>query len=184
MLRVTTRFTGVQGTPWYSNQYFIGSTQEQAVAAQDAVFEFWSDLAGHMPTAVTGEVQPEVDLVDPATGNVTQTFVVPQQNVDFAGGAALPWAVQGLVRLRTGDFIAGREVRGRIYIPAPTAENNSNGVPSASYVTLLQTAATALLSAATAGGGLCVYSRTHNSFHEVSTVSAWNQFAELRTRRD
>jgi hypothetical protein len=184
MLRVTTIFTGVQGTPWYSNQYFLGSTQEMAVAAQDAVFEFWSDLAGLIPTAVTAAVQPEVDDVDPVTGNVTATYVVPQQDVDCVGGAALPWAVQGLIRLRTGDFVNGREVRGRIFVPAPTAETNSNGVPSASYVTTMQTAATTLLTNAEPGGNLCVYSRTNGQAFEVSQVSAWNQFAELRSRRD
>ena len=184
MLRVTTRIIGVTGAPYYNNLFFGGSTLTEAQAAHAAAAAFWQSLGGDLTTAAEGHVEPDVAQIDPATGLQTGNYVVPEVVVDFAGGAVLPWTTQGLLQLRTGQFVNGRELRGRIYVPAVPSEYNSGGAPSVAYIGQLNTAAAALLAGQAPAGGLVVYSRTHKIARAVTNINAWNQFAELRTRRD
>jgi hypothetical protein len=184
MLRVTTRFSGIPGTPYWNNIFFAGSSAGEAAAAHNAVGDFWAAIAGLVTTQLEGQVQSDVDVVNPASGLVTGTFNVPQRTIDFVGGAAQPAMVQGLIRLRTGVFVSGREIRGRIFVPSPTTETNSGGVPSLAYTQALDTAANGLLTAGSGAGGLVVYSRTRLQAAAVSSVSTWTQFASLRSRRD
>lgn len=184
MLRVRWIGTGGPGTPYYGAFHFGGTTEGEALIAVSVVEDFWVELSAEINTALTITVQPEVDVVDPATGNVTGTFITPGGVVDCAGGGALPPSNQGLIRWRTGEFVAGREIRGKTFIPLVPQEYSNGGVPAVTYTTALQQAGNNLLSNGVGAGGLVVYSDTHNQAALVSAASPWNQFAVLRSRRD
>lgn len=186
MIRVTTIWGGTgQGLPYYSTHYFGGTTEGEADAAVAAVSEFWQACSTITDTGLAPVIQPEVEVVDVASGQVTGVFITEPDQPDMtASGDTLPWATQGLIRWRTGVFEAGREIRGRTFLPGMMEANNVLGVPASSWVTLANTAASTMLTESTGAGGLVVYSRTHGQDALVSVGSAWNQWASVRSRRD
>ena len=185
MLRVTTRWTGVQGTPYWSTHYFGGVTEADATAAAAAVVNFWQDCAQVIVNLLTPTIQPEVELVETATGQTSGVFTVPTDEAPpTASGTPLPWANQGLLRWRTGVFIGGREIRGRTFIPGPTEDNNTQGDVPPGYTNITNLAASNLITAGAGAGSLVVYSRTHAQAAVVQSASTWDQWAVTRSRRD
>lgn len=182
MYRIRTGMTGSQGGQLLSTQFFnvIGG-----LTAADAVADlhtFWTTVAGQIANDLTLQIEQEVAEVDIATGEVTG--IVPVSSASISGGDtrnALSWATQGLLRLRTGTYVGGREVRGRVFIPAPTDGNNSNGQPATGYQTAINAALATLLGSSTSE--LMVYSRKHRDAVPVLSGTVWNQWAVLRSRR-
>lgn len=193
MLRVITTMTGLPGAPYYSTQYFdssIPGTQGEADIAAEAVFNFWTDLAGYITAGLTIDVGDEVDVLDAPTGLVQDTFVSPSVPIVSGGNAPLPKATQGLVRLRTNTFIAGRRLQGRIFIPALANDAQLGGVPSSGFLTAMGTVGANLISDS-AGAPVGIWHRptggpgsSDGDFAPAVSASGWNQFAVLRSRRD
>jgi hypothetical protein len=186
MLRVLTTWGGtMSGLPYYSNLYFEGTTEGEADAALAAVIAFWQAVDNRIVDNATWTVDPTVEVVSTENGQVTGLF-------DGTGGTGsgndagdpLPPNTQGLIRWRTGDYVGGREIRGRTFIPGAPEAENAAGVPSSSYVSQMQTAASGLLTAAAGAGGLVIWSRTKLQPAAVVSASVWNQWATLRSRRD
>lgn len=185
MLRTTTRWIGVQGSPYYTTLHFGGNTSGEAQAAANAVRALLFELQNRLWGAMEGTVLPDVPSIDPATGQIIENFVTTTTPVNFAGaGEVLPFASQALVRLRTGDFIAGKELRGRVFIPGIQEADCVAGELNPTAVTALQTAFNNLLTAGGPAGSLVVWSPTHGQASVVSVAQPWNQFATLRSRRD
>jgi len=186
MIRTTVTWVGTApGLPFYSSHYFEGDTQGEADAAVAAVVEFWQALSTLTTSAIDAVVSPEVEVVDPASGQVTGVFQTAGGTAEMtASGEPLPWTTQGLVRWRTGVFVGGREIRGRTFLPGPLEANNAVGVPASSYFTLANTAIAGFLTDAAAAGGLVVYSRTHGQAALVAAGNVWTQWATVRSRRD
>jgi len=180
--RVVTIFSGVQGSPWYNTLYFTtgGGTAQQAANAAGA---FWGAVDNRMATTVTWSTDTEVPTVDASTGQVTAiTSITPVTGTGSGAALQLPIATQGLVRLRTGAFISGRELRGRIFIPGLTENDNDNGIPNAGVLAVVNPAATTLVTGAT--WQLCIFSRTHLVQQSCTSASMWTSWANLRSRRD
>lgn len=184
MLRVTTVMTGLAGAPYYSNQYFQGVDGAQAIQSANAVRAWWDALKGYITNGLTITVQPEVDEVDPTTGFTTETWAATPAQVLSTGNAPLPKATQGVARLKTSTFFGGRRLQGRIFIPALANDAQLNGVPSAAFVGAIQTAGTALMAGGGGGNDLVIYSRKNLAAADVTSVTAWNQFGVMRSRRD
>lgn len=184
MIRVRTTFTGRPGSPGYSNLYFGGDTAGEAQAAVTEVLDFWDGVSAYMTSGTTIVVGGDVDLVDPATGQTTGVFSVGDESTASSGAGAEAPALQGLVRWRTGDYVNGREIRGRLFVPWLSSEAYNSGVPSAAFLTQLFASADNLRVDASTAGGLMVYSQTHGQASLVTSVSTWNQFAVMRSRRD
>lgn len=186
MLRVTTTWTGVPGAPYYTALYFEGTDEASAAGVHAAVAELWAYFAGRIRNDLLPTVQPEVDVVDPATGLVTATFIqtavpVPMSGVD----TRQPLVIQGLVRLRTGLYLGGREVRGKVFIPGSMDPDDNQGVPAATYIQRLNEGFSALIAdTAALAAPLLVWSPTKGATGVVTAPSAWNQWAILRSRRD
>jgi hypothetical protein len=89
--------------------------------------------------------------------------------------------VNGVVRQHTGLFIAGRELTGKIWIPGPTEDDNGVGIPTATYLSDIDTAYNANLIAGVTD--LVVWSRKHFQFFTVTSGSVWSQWGSLRSRR-
>ena len=182
MYRVRTGMTGTQGGSMLSTQYFNvigGLTAADAVADLHA---FWTTISGQMHNSVHLQIEPEVAEVDILTGNVTG--IVSVSSTPLTGGNSSDpeaWATQGLVRLRTGIYVAGREIRGRIFIPAPTSVQSSAGAPSTVYRSTIDGAMSTLIGSA--NSDLMVYSRKNRDAAPVLSGTTWTQWAVLRSRR-
>lgn len=183
--RVRTVFTGVAGTPWYSNLYFTWVTGE-AQNLVDAVDDFWTVIIGQINGAVTGTVEGSVAQINDATGDITSVESVTPGTIDFTGsGAVLPPANQTVINLHTGTYVAGREIRGKIFVPGLiAAASATDGSPSSGFLVAQKGAADALVAATSSAGPLRVYSPTHATSAVVTATSSMSQFAVMRSRRD
>lgn len=185
MLRITTQMTGRPGAPYFSTQFTAGTEQAHAAEAAEAFHDFWEDIAGYITTGLSMQVLPEVDVVDPATGLITNTHAVSVAAVPSTGNAALPAATQGLVRLRSNTFQAGRRVQGRIFIPALANDAQLTGIPSTGFLTDTANAAELVRTTLEPGDNdWVVWSRAAGIVAPITAVSVWTQFAVLRSRRD
>lgn len=185
MIRTVSEWTGYPGSPYYTTIYFGGSTEGEAIAAANAVTALWATLDGFLHVGATINVQDDVPQVDPATGQIIQNFVVTTAaTVTTVVGEPLPPSNQALVRLRTGDYVAGRELRGRVFIPCQLETGSLNGSLTVGWMGALDDAFEQLAVTASGAGGLVVWSPTHGVASNVTSISVWDQFAILRSRRD
>lgn len=187
MLRVRTVFTGVPGTPWYSNLYFTGTTAENASTAHDLVAGFWAAVAPLMISDIDYVVESEVLSIDPATGDAIVAF--NRTAATGSGGSATEWmplATQALIRLRTGVFVDGRRVNGRVFVGGLTEAANDYSSPTSTVITTLTTAAEGMLGIGEPpeAPALGVWTKKNGNIFPVNSVSVWEQFAVLRSRRD
>jgi len=182
MYRVRIVFDGMPGAPWLSTLYFneTGGTAQQAATAAGT---FWGAVDALMDNEVNWTTEGDVTLINSATGNATGVVATtPVTGTGALSTLALPFVAQGLIRWRTGVYVAGRELRGRTFVPALATASNDNGRVLAASVTTMNNAAAALL--ADANSELVVWSKTHGSASPALTGNAWSQFASLRSRRD
>lgn len=180
MYRITTVFSGLTGAPYYNQLVAVDNFSTTASDYGTIVTTFWDDVSNFISNSVTFAVLGDVEKFDDTTGSLTG--IETWAGGTGAGGSAdeaLPFATQGLIRLRTGTFTGGREIRGRIFIPGMTQVGNDSGKPTSGLIAALNGAADALESA-----GFQVYSPTYNTSAEIQTATAWDQFAVLRSRRD
>lgn len=192
MLRVTTEMTGLAGAPYFSAQYFAGTEPAEAEEATDAVGAFWQGLIGFITAGLVMKQADEVDVIDPATGLITDTHTVTGPSNTSTGNAPLPKATQGLLRVRTSDFLAGRRVQGRVFIPALANDAQVGGVPSGPFNAALISVGNDLLEGTLDVNSWGVWHRPNpdaevpsvGSFHAATGVGTWSQFAVLRSRRD
>jgi hypothetical protein len=185
MLRVTTRFIGPPGSPYWSTHYFGGGTQPEADAAAAAVRTFWAGLVSGLRTDMLATIEPEVEQVDPVGGNVVAVYQTDVPSVDMTStGDPLPMSTQLLVRWRTGVFVEGKEIRGRTFIPGYTENSSTAGRPIATTISGVLTLAQGLITDAAAAGELVVYSPTYDQAAAVTATSVWTEWAVLRSRRD
>ncbi len=184
MLRVRTTITGFTGGPYFHISYWTGTdSQAGATAANAAIGVFWNAVRAAMSTSLTFLTDSIVAQMNATNGQRTANYpVTPVTNPGLDAGDPLPPATQGLVQLRTGTFLLGREVRGRINIPGITEPSSTVGRPTAGLLTTLNNAA-ATLNAATAPD-LAVWSRKNGQAVAVTSTDTWTLFAVRRSRRD
>lgn len=180
MKRVRTNFTGVPGSPYVSNMYLGDSFLVQE--AIDRVSEFWVILEPYMVNECQWAVEDTVVTIDAATGEIVSsasgTGGVGQGD---ATGEMLPPSNQILIQWYTGQYINGRELRGRTYVPAISSSNNAEGF-------LAPATRTAIIGDLetwyAAEGPPLIWSRAALETRAVASLDVWNQFAVLRSRRD
>nr|CRY96823.1 hypothetical protein [uncultured prokaryote] len=180
MYRITTVFSGLTGAPYYNQLVAVDNGTSTAQVYVDLVETFWTDCSNFISNAVSWAINADVDVFDDTTG--AQTGIESTTGGAGAGLSAdepLPFATQGLLRLRTGTFVSGREIRGRIFIPGMTEVGNDSGKPTSGMIASLNGAGDTLES-----NGFYVYSPTRNTSAEIVSTSLWNQYAVLRSRRD
>lgn len=184
MLRVRVTLSGTSTGDALSTFYFNNDdSQAAATAAAAAVRAFWQALLGDVLTNATAQVQNEVAVIQPDTGDLSGVWPVSQDVVTFAGGSEpLPRQCQGLISLGTNTFVNGRRVRGHLNVPGPVEAVNAAGVPTSTYRGDLLTAANGLRD--NASTNWVVWSRTHGLMAEVTAPLVRTYWANLRTRRD
>lgn len=182
--RVEAEWTGLTGSPFLSVWNFRNEPGE-ANAYALAVEAFLEDIAHLVHESLEVRIEPVQTIFDDSTGQPTgaETASVATSPTMTGTGTLKSAATQGLLQLRTGVYAAGREIRGRLFIPAPT-EALGDAMPDPSYVADLTTAGNNLISAMTSTTAWVVYSRARAQSADVTSTSGWNQYAVLRSRRD
>lgn len=183
VLRVVTKFTGATGSPYYNTLMFTGTGATNAQDAADAARAFWNAFQGTIADTIKADVQSEVEELNVGTGKVEAVHSKTTSQISMAASnTMLPRTTQGLIRVRTGFFVDGREQRGRIFIPCLTEVSNDIGVPSSGIKSTANTAAAALI--ADADSTWCVYSRANAATATVTGATMWDEWAYLSSRRD
>jgi len=194
MLRVRTTISGWDGGPGLMTTYWLTPLEDAAAAArvvdyvQVSVAAFCADFA---PTSVVWQVSGDVDVISAASGAITNTLSVTQPD-PIAGGAGegkAPTAVAALMRLSTNAFIAGRRLRGRIFIsPLGAARVTSDGLLGDVPVAAISGFAVALNATLDAGDTWVVWHRpvggAGGSAAPIVASAGTTKLAVLTSRRD
>lgn len=187
MLRVRTLLTGLVQGGGLCTHFFRAEENEDPDVAIALVNNFWEAARSAMTNQITIQVSNQVDLIDGA-GTLEQGLVggtVVSKN-GGAAGAALPAQTQGLLRLNTPTVVAGRRLRGRMFIPGPVSGPEGGvTVPGPDYQGDLTAAGNALVDASEVEAmRWVVWSRKNASYAPITGVSVWGKYAVLRSRRD
>lgn len=145
-------------------------------------------IASTLPSGVTIEVPSSGDIIDEATGQLTNVWDGPSPGGTVTGSAsnAAAAGVGAVVTWDTGGIVNGKRVRGRTFlVPLATAAYEADGTISASYLNEFPDFANALI-----GAQLCVWHRpttpggSDGSNHEVTSFRLPDKVAILTSRRD
>lgn len=183
--RIRTVFSGVAGTPWYSNMHFtwVNGTEQDHL---DAVGDFWGAIDVLQDDAITWAVESDATVINDATGDI----IAIESGVGPTGAGTatfdpLPYQTQGLVNWLTGTFVAGRQLRGKTYVPGLTENaNDASGIMTTAARDVIAAAATALVAASSVPGPLRVFSRKNLTSATVGSFVAPTKWAVMRSRRD
>lgn len=159
-----------------------------------------ADLSFIWPTGVSAIVDPEVADINHATGVISNVYTIaPPLPVSGTGtGGIAPPSVAVLLRYLTPTFVRGRRLKGRTFMsPLTSGMLAPDGGPTAQAVATVQSFGASLLTSATPGDTLVVWSRpipakvgppattaVTGFFGVVEGVSVSTKFAVLRSRRD
>lgn len=181
MKRVTTIFSGVPGTPYYSNHYFADADSAQDCI--DAVLQFWVECAPQIVNECAWSVLAEVATIDPVTGQPTAYEVASGgANQGTNTSIKLPPTSQLLIQWATNSVVAGHRLRGRTFVPAIGTNQSDEGAVASSARTQIAAAGQSLID--DVNTTLLIWSKTHGETRAATTADCWNQFAVLRSRRD
>lgn len=184
MIRVRTVFTGVAGSPYYSNLYFANASAEAQEDAAERVRLMWAELTNELSTPLQAQVESTIVTMDPATGDISSSLeVAPLAPVQYTNAnERLPLFTQLLVTFKTGQFANGRELRGRMFIPGwTTADNSAIGRPESGTRANVLTVVNAFIAGDPA---LQVWSRKNGTIAPVTGISVGTEWSVLRSRRD
>lgn len=178
-------WTGVAGSPYYSNFYFGPASAEYDPAlAHDAVADAMNLLGPAFTADLTATVESEVLLIESQTGDAVGS--APAGTVSYTGESTnplLPASTQALLRLSTGAFVNGRRIQGRVNIPGMVTGGATEGLPNDFIKETILDAFTPMLTV-TPEIPWVVWSKKNGTLHPVRELSVWDQFAVLRSRRD
>jgi hypothetical protein len=194
MMRVRTVFSGWDGGPGLSTFYFTNTSENSTAAGivVGRVHQFWADLVPVFAVGTAIDVDRNVDVLNPASGEVTNTLSVGAQSQVVGTGssnAQAPASVAILMQLGTAEWVAGRRIRGRVFI-SPITSNavSTTGKLASAMLGVLTPAASGLLASLPTENALCVWHRPKNgaggSAVPVTTVNYPDKLAVLRSRRD
>lgn len=177
-------WTGVDGSPWYTNMFFaLEPGQEQD--AVDTLTYFVSGVQLYVQSAVTWTVEDLVTFINPGTGMpIGAALANGSTGAGGNSGQMLSRSSQGLIRWNTGAYPAGRQIVGHTYIPGlAEAANGDNGRMLEATRASLESIANATIT--TPGNATpVVYSRKNRQGYAAQNAQCWREFAVLRSRRD
>ena len=194
MLRVRAVLNGWEGGPGLMTFYFLTPLQNAAAAARVVgnVHDFlFSPVSSFLPSSVTAQVLGEVDVLDASNGHITDTLSAPIPPPVVGAGSAskAPPSVAALLRLQTATFIAGRRVRGRIFIsPLAGTVVTSDGVLSNTQQAFGDAARASMVAVLDPGDTWVVWHRPKlgvgGSAAAITATSMPFKLAVLTSRRD
>ena len=198
LIRVQTLWTGVGGSPYYTNLYALGPlATNNGNDLATAWRVFLNAIVTHFDNGLTAQIDPELLEFNETDGVITGAGTTSQLPVvGTASGDVLPLSNQGLVRWSTAGIVHNRRVRGRTFLPGVVeADNTAAGVPQATYLSDIDAAAEALLVTMTSRMRIWAQPLSLDppdpgnpnrlgTAHAITGVSVAPFWAILRSRRD
>lgn len=194
-MRARCELTGFVGAPGLNTWFFLNSSLTQSVAdgISGGLKLFYEELAANRTLQCTVQAPVDVAELDPASGQ-TIGFAVPADTswevAQPTGGSSVSRATQLKLRLLTGQFQNGRQVRGGVFIgPVDGGVLDLAGqVRSTSRQEVVTAAQNLVGNLNLVGVELAVYSRPTpsraGSGFVASSVDVAPQPAVLKSRRD
>lgn len=179
--RVQVVTTGYVGAPGYMNFYtgsiLVGDVSTWITGLDAFIQGMRSVTANNVTISRSGDVEQ----FDPATGQTTGIVGGAPLIVGGTWGTAQsPPGTALVLRWRTGQYINGREVRGRTFWSGCGDFGDAAGLVPSSIITDAQGAQGDYLSTTLPA----VYSPTNGTTRVISDASTWNMFGLIRSRRD
>nr|CRY97437.1 hypothetical protein [uncultured prokaryote] len=183
LLRNHTVWTGIAGTPFYSTLHWLTDSVSGPDEVNAAAAALWTGFAAYLPDTLDFQVEGTVEIIDPSLGVIIEQVSADNPTGSGAVGASgrtlESLGSQLQINLYTGQFVQGRQVRGKIYFPGILKSAvAADGRPNPDAVSSAQTAV-----AFARDAGLAVYSKTNFAAFPVINNVAARQIAKLRTRQ-
>lgn len=202
MYRVRVASQGWTGGPGLNTFYFAsigGGGAPGAQLALDRVKAVFEALKGIYPSQSTFTFNPEVDHIEEANGELTNSWAVDQPATTTGtltdGYSAIVTMV--LMRLRTEGIVNGNRVLGRAFLGPVGRITDADGTPMTAALDIVSNGGDELLDDGFLGPPPVVWSRPvsaedatpgsperDGSKHSVTTVVAPNKYSYLSSRRD
>lgn len=117
MIRTRVVWTGVAGTPYYTNFFWNGSGPSIAEDAQDSTIAWVAEIVGLINPLFTLTCDSEVTEINPESGEIVTAYDVPgSASVGTNVGEPYPFRTQVLTYFGTTNYVGGRRVRGRSFL--------------------------------------------------------------------
>lgn len=145
----------------------------------------WNAVATQFPSTTRWTFDGTFRELNTASGQLVTVGAVGGSATDAGDGVGQPVAnaSQILLRWRTPDVVAGRQIAGRTYLPGASVANLANGDLGSGQVTNFTNAFQGVATA----GGLFIWHRPKagagGSMHQVTSCSVWPEMAVQRRRR-
>lgn len=185
MATVLVTVSGSSGTSSLAQSVycFDSATFDPDVVAP-ALHNFYIAWAARATATGGFRLEPDWRTVNTETGQTIALTPFDSGDVwtqaTTGGGVRLPDATAVVVRWRSGEYVAGKPVNGRSFLPYGNTGNGEGGTSGAAQ-TAMNTAGAALISQA---GSFVIWSRAHGVMKPVVTASTWSEYGVQRRRRD
>lgn len=193
MMRVRAVWSGYVGGPGLSTFYFSGSNPvlpAEALEAANRVRAVFETGKAQIHSSITVTVNPQVDILSPATGTLLSSISVtpPAATVGTGAGTIGSTTVMCLGRFGTSTVINGRQVKGRIFWGPLKQTDVSGGACLPGLVSAVQGAILQAGISLVTPITHCVWHRpvggTGGDNPAVTGYTARSLVASLRSRRD
>lgn len=200
MARVKVRWHGFTGSPGYSNFFFRewndgqwNPTVAEAAGVTGKVWNYFDKIRLAFPPVVNLTVESDVEVIDDATGQMTNVLNAGSRpTIVGTSGAANYAAAAGVVtNWTTAGVKRGRRVRGRTFlVPVSSGVFENNGTVAAGWMTTFSDAAAYLVAPAADSADFGVWSRpsavgaNDGTWHAATGSRVPDLAAVLRSRRD
>ena len=181
------------------NTFYHGITSPtglEAAAVVGDVQAFFTAISGNFPSGWSAQVDPTVDIIDPANGDLVGSFAVTAPGTVTGGGGAVeyvPFSSMLNCRILTDDIADGRRIKGHHNIGPCAIGVVDNGQVLDFVISTVESAYNADVIGGTAGIPL-VWRRPRaaspgvaaraGAAYPVTGVQVDKDFAVLRSRRD
>lgn len=192
ILRVKVRWTGFNGAPGYNVFHFGNWASPEMSNAQgsvDALTTFYMALRTYHPSVIRWDIDPAVEVLDEATGELRSYLqTTPPATIAALGTGNWSAPTGYVINWLTETVRRGRRVRGRTFmVPMAASAMAPDGTLDSSALTAINNAATSL--AMNSGSSLAVYGRPTKDqadgvYADVTSVRVADKAAVLRSRRD
>lgn len=183
--RLRWSWSGVAGAPYYSSLVMDNdaSSNDSEANMVDAML---TNIANYISNQVSWTIDTAHEQFDIETGAVVGSAVSdPQSGSGTGSEELLPRAAQILAVFHTGEFVNGRELRGRLFLPGIVELANGNGrVLEAVRADIEDTMSDYFFNGVFLNHETAVYSPTHRVSALVQSIHVNEEFAMLRSRRD
>jgi hypothetical protein len=166
--------------------HYFDYPSSAAQTALDAATSLWGQFCTYMCPDLHVVADAIVDQVDPADGAIFGvTACSPESLAGASANDCITQASQMLVQWRTGQYLNGREVRGRTFVPGVTENYSTSGELAPAVLASLPANLDAFINASGAVPVIWHRPGPHGAGSAVPIAlgTLWTEFAVLRGRR-